>query len=85
MSAADHHGLTPEQWTKLGDSARRWFFDGVPTEMAQLEQLLVYTNLDGDIAELHAQILEAKAQVFDDYVDAFCRTVELFANGEGTL
>jgi hypothetical protein len=84
MSGADY-GLTPDQWTQLETSARLWFFDGVPTDPAQLQQLLVYARLDGDIAELHSEILAAKAQALDDYLDAFCRTVERFANGQDTL
>lgn len=79
------YGLTPDDWAKLETSARRWFFDGMPTDNEQLLQLLVYINLDADIAELHRQIWEARAQAVDAYVDAFCRMVELFANGEDTL
>jgi hypothetical protein len=78
-------GLTSHQWQKLENAARRWFFDGVPTDYQQLHQLLVYTTIDADVAEVHRQIVEANAQAFDDYVEAFCRLVERHANGEDAL
>lgn len=72
--------MTPADRDKIDAAARRWFFDGVPTDPAQAAQLLVYMQMDGAVAEVHAQLLAEKVQRYDNWVAAGLGLLECYAN-----
>lgn len=77
--------MSPEDRAKIDAAASLIPISVLTTDEVQAAQLLIYMRMDGDIAELHGEILAEKAQRYDDWLAAGLGLLESYANGVDSL